>query len=88
MLRDLAIALLAYGLLAVVAGFVAGPSRAAVGLRRRLAPTFRERPVLVYSIAWVVQGLAFVRRVTTGTPPPGVQEYARPVPPPAVPPPA
>jgi hypothetical protein len=44
--------------------------------------------VLVYSIAWVIQGLAFVRRVTTGTPPPGVQEYARPVPPPAVPPPA
>jgi hypothetical protein len=51
LLRDLALALLAYGLLAVVAGFVAGPSRAAVRLRRWLAPTFRERPVLVYSIA-------------------------------------
>jgi Short C-terminal domain len=51
LLRDLALALLAYGLLAVVAGFVAGPSRAAVRLRRWIAPTFRERPVLVYSIA-------------------------------------
>jgi hypothetical protein len=54
LLRDLAIALLAYGLLFLVAGFVAGPSRAAVGLRRWLAPTFRERPVLVYSIATFV----------------------------------
>jgi len=51
LLRDLAIALLAYGLLFVLAGIVAGPSRAGVGVRRWLAPTFRERPVLVYSIA-------------------------------------
>jgi uncharacterized membrane protein len=42
---------------------------------------------LVYSVAWVVQGLAFVRRVTSGAPPAGLQ-FARPVPPPAVPPPA
>jgi hypothetical protein len=51
LLRDLALALIAYGLLAVVAGFVAGPSRPAVALRRWLAPTFRERPVLVYAVA-------------------------------------
>jgi hypothetical protein len=51
LLRDLALALIAYGLLAVVAGFVAGPSRPAVALRRWVAPTFRERPVLVYAVA-------------------------------------
>jgi hypothetical protein len=54
LLRDIALALLLYGLLALLAGFVAGPSRPAVGLRRSLAPTFRERPVLVYVTALFV----------------------------------
>jgi hypothetical protein len=54
LLRDLAIGLLFYGLALVVAGFVAGPSRWAVGLRRWLAPTFREQPALVYLVALFV----------------------------------
>lgn len=51
LLRDIAVALMVYGILAILAGFVAGPSRAAVGLRRWLAPTFRERRALVYAVA-------------------------------------
>jgi hypothetical protein len=54
LLRDLAFALIVYGLLAVVGGFVAGPSRAAVALRRWLAPTFRDRPGVTYAFATFV----------------------------------
>jgi len=48
LLRDLGLALIAYGVAAIVAAFVSGPSRAGVALRRRFAPTFRHRPVAVY----------------------------------------
>ena len=54
LLRDLALALLLYGLFALIAGIVAGPSRAAVALRRWLAPTWRERPVLIWITATVL----------------------------------
>jgi hypothetical protein len=54
LLRDIALALVFYGLFALIAGIVAGPSRAAVGLRRSLAPTWRERPFLVWIAATVV----------------------------------
>lgn len=54
LLRDLAIGLLFYGLALVVAGFVAGPSRWAVDLRRWLAPTFRDRPIVAYLTAMFV----------------------------------
>lgn len=54
LMRDIALALLFYGLFALVAGIVAGPSRAAVALRRWLAPTWRERPVLVWIGATVL----------------------------------
>jgi hypothetical protein len=54
LLRDIALALLLYGLFALIAGIVAGPSRAAVALRRWLAPTWRERPVLVWITATVL----------------------------------
>lgn len=48
LMRDIALALIFYGLFALIAGIVAGPSRAAVALRRGLAPTWRERPVVVW----------------------------------------
>ena len=54
LLRDIALALVFYGLFALIAGIVAGPSRLAVGLRRWLAPTWRERPVLVWVAATVL----------------------------------
>jgi hypothetical protein len=51
LLRDIAIALLLYGCFAIVAAWVGGGSRRAVSLRARLAPTFRDHPVRVYSTA-------------------------------------
>jgi hypothetical protein len=53
-LRDIAIALVAYGLFAMLAGFLAGPSRLAVAIRRVLAPTFQRGPVVVYGIAFTI----------------------------------
>jgi hypothetical protein len=54
LLRDIALALVFYGLFALIAGILAGPSRLAVGTRRWLAPTWRERPVLVWVAATVL----------------------------------
>lgn len=59
LLRDIAIALILYGLFAIIAGILAGPSRAAVWARRSLAPTWRDRPVLVWITATVLF-LAFI----------------------------
>src|SRR4051812_20525428 len=42
LLYDIAIAMLAYGLVLVAAAWLAGPTRVAVGTRRALAPSFRE----------------------------------------------
>jgi hypothetical protein len=54
LLRDIALALVFYGLFALVAGVLAGPSRPAVAVRQWLAPTWRERPVLVWIGATVL----------------------------------
>jgi hypothetical protein len=51
LLRDLALGLVFYGLFALLAGILAGPSRPAVAVRSWLAPTWRQRPVLVYVVA-------------------------------------
>jgi hypothetical protein len=48
LLRNVGINGVIYGLVAIGAAWVAGPSRFAVGLRRLLAPTMRDRPALVY----------------------------------------
>jgi hypothetical protein len=50
LMRDLGIALIAYGLLALLAGILAGPSRAATWIRRELAPTFRRSPWIVHGV--------------------------------------
>jgi hypothetical protein len=54
LLRDLAIALIVYGLLAILAGTVAGPSRAATWTRRRLAPGFGRGPLVVHGVGLVL----------------------------------
>jgi hypothetical protein len=54
LLRDIAIAGIAYGILAIVAGWIAGPSRPAMWIRRSLAPTFRDRPLVVFGVAALV----------------------------------
>jgi hypothetical protein len=54
LLRDIAVALIVYGLLAIIAALLAGPSRAAVWTRRTLAPAWRNHAVAVYAVAVLV----------------------------------
>ena len=48
LLRNVGVNVLIYGLLTVLGAWIAGPSRLAVALRRRAAPTLSDRPVVVY----------------------------------------
>jgi hypothetical protein len=48
LLRDVSVALLVIGLAGALWAWASGPGRRAVALRRRAAPVFRERPVLVH----------------------------------------
>jgi len=50
-MRDIAVILVAYGALVLLATVLAGPNRPAVVLRRWLAPTFRHHPIVVWLIA-------------------------------------
>jgi hypothetical protein len=50
LLQSIATAVIVYGVLFVIAAFIASPSSYAVGLRRALAPTLRDRRELVWSI--------------------------------------
>jgi hypothetical protein len=54
LLRNVGINVVIYGLVAIFAAWVAGPSRPAVALRRWSAPTMRNHPVLVYGLVAVV----------------------------------
>jgi hypothetical protein len=48
LLYDIGAAVVVYGLLLVVATWIAGHTRPATALRRALAPTLRDRPVVAY----------------------------------------
>jgi hypothetical protein len=48
MLYDIAVAAIAYGIVIVVAAWIAGQTRAAVATRRALAPAMRHEPGAVY----------------------------------------
>src|SRR5436190_4805 len=48
LLYDIGVATIVFGLIVVIASAIAGPTRPARALRRALAPTLRDRPVLVY----------------------------------------
>jgi hypothetical protein len=50
-MRDIAIILVVYGALVLLATVLAGPSRAAVAVRRWLAPSFRHHPIVVWASA-------------------------------------
>ena len=50
-LRDIAIILVVYGALVLLATVFAGPNRPAVAVRRWLAPTFRHHPIVVWATA-------------------------------------
>ncbi len=53
LLYDIAVAVVVYGLVFVVAAWVAGHTRPARALRRMLAPTLRTQPVAAYIAAYV-----------------------------------
>jgi hypothetical protein len=53
-LRDIAIILVVYGALVLLATVVAGPNRPAVAVRRWLAPSFRHHPIVVWAAALAV----------------------------------
>jgi hypothetical protein len=48
LLRDIAVAMLIYGIVIVTAAWLAGPMRSAVAVRRLLAPPLRDRVGMVY----------------------------------------
>jgi len=50
-MRDIAIILVVYGALVLLATVLAGPNRAAVAVRRWLAPSFRHHPIAVWAAA-------------------------------------
>jgi Short C-terminal domain len=67
LLRDIAIALLLYGGLMVLAGFFGGPSRPATASRRQLAPAFRRHLAAVYAVTALVFLLFIAWGPTTAT---------------------
>jgi len=54
LLRDIALALVLYGVVAIVAAWLGSAARHAVALRAWLAPSFRDHAFAVYAVATVV----------------------------------
>jgi hypothetical protein len=50
-MRDIAVILVVYGALVLLATVLAGPNRPAVAIRRWLAPSFRHHPIVVWATA-------------------------------------
>jgi hypothetical protein len=50
-MRDIAVILVVYGALVLLATALAGPNRLAVAFRRSLAPSFRHHPIVVWAAA-------------------------------------
>jgi hypothetical protein len=69
LLQSIATTVVIYGLLFVVAAFLASPSSSAVGIRRALTPTLRDRPGLVWSAFAAVALIALIV-----WPPPGTRQ--------------
>ncbi|HXD65137.1 MAG TPA: hypothetical protein VNV17_10995 [Solirubrobacteraceae bacterium] len=67
LLYDIAVAMIVYGLVIVVAAWVAGHTRPATALRRALAPTLRERPVAVYAAVYAALLLVILWGPTPAT---------------------
>jgi hypothetical protein len=54
LLRNVAYALILYGVVGLIGAWLAGPTRWAVGARRRLAPVFEDQPWIVYGAVAVL----------------------------------
>ena len=66
LLRDVGINALIYGAGVLLAAWVAGPSRLAVGFRRVAAPTMRDRPVVVYGLVSLILLIILLAGPTDG----------------------
>jgi hypothetical protein len=67
LLYDIGAAVIVYGLLLVVATWIAGHTRPAIALRRSLAPTLRDRPVVAYIAVYAVLLLVIIWGPTPAT---------------------
>jgi hypothetical protein len=54
LLHNIAVAMIVYGIVIVVAAWLAGPTRPATALRKFLAPSLRDSPAVAYSVAGAV----------------------------------
>lgn len=66
LLRNVGINAVIYGVVIIFAAWVAGPSRYAVAVRRFLAPTMREHPVVVYGAVGLVLLVVLLSGPTDG----------------------
>jgi hypothetical protein len=60
LLHSIASSVIVFGILLVIASFLASPANSAVSIRQALAPTFRERPGVVWSVFAAVALLAVI----------------------------
>jgi hypothetical protein len=67
LLYDIGVAVVVYGLIIVVAAWLAGHTRPAMALRRALAPTLRERPAVAYVAAYLALLLVILWGPTPAT---------------------
>ncbi len=72
LLKGIAVTAIAYGAVVILAAWIAGPSRPAVSVRQRLAPSLRDRPGLVYAVV----GLLYLLVVAWGPTPAFRQPWA------------
>jgi hypothetical protein len=67
LLHSIATTVVIYGVLFVIAAFLASPARSAIGIRRALTPTLRDRPGLVWSVFAAVALIALIVWPPAGT---------------------
>jgi hypothetical protein len=67
LLHSISITVVIYGILFVLAGFLASPSAYAVGIRRALAPSLRDRRELIWSIFGAAALFGLIAWPPTGT---------------------
>jgi hypothetical protein len=67
LLHSIASSVIVFGVLFVIASFLASPANAAVSIRQALAPSFRERPVIVWSVFAAAALLAVIIWPPDGT---------------------
>jgi hypothetical protein len=60
LLHSISISVIVFGVLLVIASFLASPANAAVSIRQALAPTLRDRPAIVWSLFAAVALIAVI----------------------------